>query len=72
MGPGNSVTVPVRSGQTADCLPPASYQHTPNDGERCVCQCSKVRKGRWGRVAADVKLRVVKSLTTTASFSSLT
>lgn len=46
------MTVFVRSGQTEDGLPPASYQHAPSDGERRVCQCSKVvtgeRKGEVG------------------------
>lgn len=41
----------------------------------CVCQCSKVVKGEMkgeeGKVATDIKVNVVKSLTPTASFSNL-
>lgn len=73
------MTVLVRSGQTEDSLPPASYQHTPNDGacvsvfKSCKRGSGKGGGGRLRRVAADVKIHVVSHLvTSTASFSSLT
>lgn len=67
------VVVWLCSGQTQDSLPPASYQHTPSGGRWSVCvSVQRSERGRWkGEGIVDVKIRVVKSLTPTASFSNL-
>lgn len=49
MRAGNSVTMLVRSGQTEDGLPPASYQHTPNAARVCVSVQKKKNREGWGR-----------------------
>lgn len=67
---GSVIVFRANTRQFTSSIVPA---HTQWRQMECVCQCSKVVKGemKGEEGIIDVKIRVVKSLTPTASFSNL-
>lgn len=67
---GSVIVFRANTRQFTSSIVPA---HTQWRQMECVCQCSKVVKGemKGEEGIVDVKIRVVKSLTPTASFSNL-